>query len=864
MEKYVSLSKKVAAGGCVLLKNDGTLPVSGTVAVYGRGCYGYITAGSGSGGSVNIERNPDFFHALVRHGTQTDSVLREYYDTLNACHPLIHSDRWNGTPISWDECGVPDKVIEKIDPSATAIVYISRYAGEDRDMPADKGGYYLNDGEEALLAAVCSHHKKVAVCLNISGIIDMSFVDKYNVGALLIAFPGGEYGDDAVAEVILGERSPYGKLPMTIPISLADHPADRGFYENDKVIYHDDIYVGYRYFTTADKPVRFPFGYGLTYTSFDNSATVRADRKNAVITVESENTGTVDCESVIEIYMSYPECKPGTPKRVLCAFTNLGIIKTGEKRSAELYVDTDDFAIYDEYGDYEKNAFILPHGNYTFYLGNSADDTTEIGSITLKNDITVEKTNEALAPVEEFDVTDIKNGVISSRVPALRTANIYKRIADARPSAPEYTGDRGWKFVDYKSGHCTADEFAAQLNEEELMTLIQGEGMSSPKVRPGTGCAFGGVSDRLAYYGIPLVCSSDGPTGVRIDSGEFARCIPSATTIACGFDTAAAEELLGYCREDLDRLGVGALLAPGMNIQRHPLCGRNFEYYSEDPFLSGMLGAAATRGLDGRCTIKHFAANNKESNRNYSDSLVSQRALREIYLRNFRLAIKYGNVTAVMTAYNMINGISCAGNHDLCTVVLRDEWKFDGVIYSDWWTKANFEGERGVPGNLCVMVRSGNDMFMVTPTAGYNQTLHDYIENGTVTLYELRRNAKRILKYLTLPMFDGFEVYNSADVPEPTGEPVMVVKNVLPGKVFTVENRTAGKKTVRLTFDADVDDMTQLTVKVLINGACGATVTTNVAHGASALRTINVKPCDYEFGIECDDRIKVKMAEIYG
>ena len=278
--------------------------------------------------------------------------------------------------------------------------------------------------------------------------------------------------------------------------------------------------------------------------------------------------------------------------------------------------------------------------------------------------------------------------------------------------------------------------------------------MCSPKVTPGTAAAFGGVTESLKQFGIPVGCCADGPSGIRMDCGTRAFSLPNGTALGCTYNIALVEALYQMEGMELRKNKIDTLLGPGINIHRNPLNGRNFEYISEDPYLTGTMAAAQVKGMgyaEVTGTIKHFTANNQEFHRRDSDSVVSERALREIYLKGYEIAVKEGGAYSIMTTYGAVNGIWTAGNYDLVTAILRDEWGFDGIVMTDWWSVMNEEGEAPSVQHTGVMVRAQNDLFMVTADSQSN-ALHDdsmqAMAEGRTTRGEYLRCAGNICRML--------------------------------------------------------------------------------------------------------------------
>ena len=400
------------------------------------------------------------------------------------------------------------------------------------------------------------------------------------------------------------------------------------------------------------------------------------------------------------------------------------------------------------------------------------------GSFTQPELKVTQQLEEALAPVTPFfrlkpeAVCDKKTAEeadysleleMEKEAVPLRTISLVDRIRENRPEAAACSGDKGITLGDVYDKKAELDEFLSQLTDEDLACIVRGEGMCSPKVTPGTAGAFGGVTDRLKDFGIPVGCCADGPSGIRMDCGTHAFSLPNGTCLACTFNEALVEALFEMEGLELRRNRVDLLLGPGMNIHRNPLNGRNFEYFSEDPYLTGKMAAAQLKGM-GKAgtsgTIKHFAGNNQEFSRNLADSVISERALREIYLRGFEIAVKEGGAISIMSTYGPVNGLWTAGSYDLLTTILRKEWGFDGLVMTDWWAKMNDEGQDGDTRNTAAMVRGQNDVYMVVSDAASNSAQDNTLEglaDGRITRGELLRSARNICSVLMrLPVMDRF------------------------------------------------------------------------------------------------------------
>lgn len=756
-DKYLETSARAVSGGIVMLKNDGALPLKqgGTAAVFGRIQLHYYKSGTGSGGMVNVSKVIGITDGLLDAGYKLDEQLLNAYREWDEQNPFDHGEGWGGEPWSQKEMPLTDELVGGAASRAdAAIVIIGRTAGEEMDNKLEKGAFLLSDLEEDMLRRVTSAFDKTVVLLNTGGLIDMSFMDRYPVSAVMYVWQGGMVGGAGTAAVLTGEVSPSGKLPDTIAYEISDYPSDKFFGSGDMDCYGEDIYVGYRYFETFAKDrVRFPFGFGMSYTSFDIAASdFKLDGDKVTGSVNVKNTGSTPGREVVQIYCSAPQGKLGKPARVLCGFDKTRTLQPGESQTLSFEIPLESVASYDDSGvTGHKSAWILEQGGYVFYAGADVRSASEAYSLTLPETV-VRQCKSALGPLTAF-----KRMVNSSGKPEFEdvplTGEAFPHDHAKLPAEIPQTGDRGIRLADVVNGKNTLEEFTAQLTDYDLSCIIRGEGMGSPKVTAGTAAAFGGVSDTLTALGIPCACCDDGPSGMRLDCGTKAFSLPNGTLLASTFDRPLMTELFTFMGLEMHTNQVDCLLGPGMNIHRHPLNGRNFEYFSEDPYLTGDMASAELAGLHStgaEGTIKHFCGNNRETRRHFLDSVISERALREIYLRGFEKAVKKGGAKSVMTTYGQVNGVWTAGNYGLVTGILRDDWGFDGFTMTDWWANINRRGKAPDKSDFAAMAMAQNDVYMVTADgAACNDNTLDSLKSGELTRGELQRNAMNILRFLT-------------------------------------------------------------------------------------------------------------------
>lgn len=773
LEKYASIARTAAAEGCVLLKNENkTLPIQKgeKVAVFGRIAFDYYKSGLGSGGLVNTRYVVGILDALKERENNgellLDTELLKTYEDWIAQNPFDHGSGWGMVPWSQKEMPIELSAVEAAKEADIAVVIIGRTAGEDQDTKLEPGSYLLTEEEEALLEKVTKVFTRVAVVLNVGNIIDMGWVTVYNPSAVLYAWQGGQEGGNGVVDVLTGTVNPCGKLTDTIAYNISDYPSTDNFGDLERNYYKEDIYVGYRYFETFSKEsVMYPFGFGLSYTNFSLSSTI-SENMNGGLTfnVIVKNIGDLAGKEVVQIYMEAPQGLLGKPHRTLVGYGKTEVLQPKEQVEIELFVPFESLASYDDAGvTGNKSCFVMEKGEYRFYIGadvrmTSVDSSTFTGVHILEEDRVIERLSEAYAPVLEFERMrpELINGNYQKKsewVPQRTQSPEERRLSERKEGVP-YEGDLGYTLQDVYEKKVTMDRFLAQLTDEDMMHMFRGEGMCSPKVTPGTAAAFGGITPALEKFKIPAACCADGPSGIRMDCGTKAFSLPNGTALGCTFNDRLVEDLFEMLGKELRKNKIDTLLGPGMNIHRNPLNGRNFEYISEDPLVTGKISAAQVKGMGHSGvtgTIKHFTANNQEAGRRSSDSVVSERALREIYLKGFEIAIKEGKAGAVMTTYGAVNGIWTAGSYDLCTRILRTEWGFDGVVMTDWWAEANIEGEKSTRSNKASMILAQNDVYMCVSDSvsnPENDNVEEAIASGIITRYDLQRNTANILNFI--------------------------------------------------------------------------------------------------------------------
>lgn len=765
---YENTAREMVAEGLVLLKNDNkALPLKQgeTVSVFGRMQNHYYKSGTGSGGMVNVAKVVGILDALNEcKDVNVNQKLAETYAAWDKEHPVELGLGWGQEPWSQAEMPVTEELVqEAAGESDSAIVIIARTAGEDKDNTLEKGAFMLTDIETDMLRLVRENFQKMVVLLNVGGLIDMSFLDTISPDACMYVWQGGMVGGYGVVDVLVGDVSPSGKLTDTIAYDIKDYPAYDNFGGEERNFYAEDIYVGYRYFETfAKDKVRYPFGYGLSYTDFKigvKHASLDFEKGVANICVKVTNTGKRLGKEVVQVYGEMPQGRLGKPSRVLIDFAKTKELVPGLSDELKFEIPLDRMASFDDSGATgHRNCYVLEAGDYTIHVGNSIRNTTECLFFELAETVELQKLQEALAPYEKFDRMKPfcdENGrmLIEYEETPLVTVDMYDRREQELPEEIPVTADKGITLLDVKESRATMDEFIAQFDDEDLACFVRGEGMGSSLVTAGTASAFAGVSPNLIAHKIPSVCCDDGPSGMRLDSGMKAFSLPNGTLCGCSFNRELNTRLYALLGLEMTANKVEVLLGPGMNIHRYPLNGRNFEYFSEDPYITGSIAAAQLEGLKSSGvsgTIKHFCGNNQEYHRHTTDSVISQRALREIYLKGFEIAVKSGYADAVMTTYGLVNGLYTAGSYDLNTTILRNEWGFTGVVMTDWWASINRRGMEPDANDFATMIQAQNDMYMCCPDGSKNMggdNVLEALQDGRILRTELQRIAKNVCSF---------------------------------------------------------------------------------------------------------------------
>jgi len=805
--KHREIARYAATQGFVLLKNDGLLPIKNETKVFlaGSGAVHAIKGGTGSG-DVNEREVVDILTGLKNAGVTVineEDILASIADYEEALSEYVDKILKNMSNISsqdFFELFLREKkrdfkrisiTKDKVESSDAAVYVISRVAGEGRDRVLEKGDYYLSDIESKELEELGKLTDKIAVLINAGGPIDVNEILKNkSVKAIMnISQPGMELGN-AVADSLLGKEAPSGKLSDTWALEYKDYPNaatfshNNGDTENER--YTEGIYVGYRYFDSFNVKPAFPFGFGLSYTDF-NISEYRVAVDNGKITVEAKITNTGDKfngREVAQVYMACPQEGIKKEFKRLVGFKKTKLLKPNESELVKIAISSKSFASYNE----EESAWIVEKGEYGIFIGNSSVNNVLAGVIAVSEDYVIEKTGH-IHPLQEKLEEIVRPDEVIEKLTIKWKEEARAKGIKALEFVPteENKAPKGCEDLD-----SIAKELAVRLTDEEITGLLMGEiskgqdnikdnelietGICVPGAAGETTCAL------EEKYGIPGISMADGPAGLRVlrnydvdrKSGKiygvdligslegglfrreyknenvdtyymYATAIPIGTHLAQTFDVDLVKELGKLVAAEMTEFGVAWWLAPGLNIHRNPLCGRNFEYYSEDPLLSGTMAAAITLGVQSvpgvGTTIKHFACNNQEDNRMGSNSIVSERALREIYLRGFEIAVKTAQPMCIMTSYNLINGIHTANSYDLCTTVARDEWGFEGIIMTDWTTTT----AGGSKPFVCAI--AGNDLIMPANRIDIDNIM-TALKDGSLPRSTARTCAARLIKVI--------------------------------------------------------------------------------------------------------------------
>lgn len=736
--EHMSAARRMAAEGMVLLKNaNDVLPLKEKeVALFGAGANGTISCGTGSGYVyapyvVTVEQG------LKNAGITITSErwLKRFAETSKkadkANKELSMIDRmWSGLTTLIDDIAIEDSELEEARKVQTAIYVVRRNAGENDDRKAEKGDYYLSDVELGNVKKLASTFAHTIVVLNTCVVDAYQLENIEGVDAIVLMGLAGCEGGNALVDILTGKVSPSGKLADTWARAYTDNPASATFGNNDgdsmQEDYIEDIFVGYRYFDTFTVEPMYPFGYGLSYTNFQMECKkVEIDWENVQLTIDVKNIGKYTGKEVVQVYVTAPEGSLTKPYQELKAYRKTKELKPGESQTLTVVIPTESLASYNE----QKAAFVMEAGDYIFRIGSNSKNTKAVYILQLDAEAVLCQVRNELRPDHELKVMiapprneEEMEGVaictlLASDCKTIQGACSYKETDDINAMRmANVEPDVKATLVDVKEGRTSMEAFVASLDEEVLLRLVTGNANETPystptrmmkKVKPVGGPRSSGSTTSLFVksLGIPNWLVTDGPSGLHLPLCG-ATSYPVGMMMAQTWNDELVEEMGHGIGKELEYYGYSVILGPGMNIHRDPLCGRNFEYYSEDPLLTGKIAAAMTRGVQSiegtGVSIKHFACNNQEANRLDTNSTVSERALREIYLRGFEICVREANPQTVMTSYNKINGVRTSSSYELLSEVLRGEWGFKGIVMTDWGTKSD------KPSDL----HAGNDLIM--------------------------------------------------------------------------------------------------------------------------------------------------------
>ncbi len=737
------LARKAAAEGIVLLKNDGILPMHpGKLALYGQGSRMTVKGGTGSGDvrerySVSIEeglKNAGFTFPTTKW---MDRFVEKYEADVDAWRSRINEMikgygpartmqmfiKIGENPMPYPSCTpiLPDELTDKTD---TALYVLARQAGEGHDRRVEPGDYLLSDIERESLKLLSRHYKKLILVLNCGSVLDLSILDETRIDAVIFYGQAGTEGGNALADLITGKVCPGGRLTDTWAMRYEDYPSAETFghrngdLENED--YSEGIYVGYRWFEKQGLKPRYPFGYGLSYTEFQ---TVTDTVAESSITVTVTNTGTCSGKETIILFIAKPEGRFEHEKRSLAAFAKTKELAPGEQVSLKLPLDLEKIAIFDK----ARNTFCLEKGEYVVYIGDNP-----CGSFLLSE--------EMLWPIRRKK----RENRYSERVKTL-----LQSLTDKEKTLLVTGG--GYPLRAYNQVMGAGGRTCTTLLKRGIPNIVLSDGPAGLNVMPEACIRKNGLP------GYPEGLPEEWRWGWLKKTEGLLKCLtgkgttyyrymtawPSETVMAQSWNTDLLEEMGRAVGREMLEIGVSVWLAPGMNIHRNPLCGRNFEYYSEDPVVSGKMAAAVTRGVQSvggvGVSVKHYCCNNQEDNRMHVSSNMSERALREIYLRNFEIAVKEGKPRTIMSSYNRVNGQYVCNSPELLDGVLREEWGFEGLVMSDWRATDQCSHTEAI--------NAGNDLIM-PGTGKVAKTLYEDLKKGKLDRAALDRSAGRVLELI--------------------------------------------------------------------------------------------------------------------
>lgn len=790
----LQVAYQAACEGMVLLKNDGALPFkTKKVALFGPGASMTIKGGTGSG-EVNERHSVTILEGMENRGFEiaTRDWIKDFEDRYAEALAAYKEERRKRVNILKldslmnmlkDDFRAPiGREITDEEVAATGtdscIYVVRRQAGEGGDRQAEKGDMFLTDEETAAIRSCAEKYEHFVLVINCGSSIDMAFAEEIpGINAIIYLCQLGTECGHAFADVISGAVTPSGKLSDTWARKYADIPFSNEYsYLNgnlDEEFYKEGIYVGYRYFDSFGVEPAYPFGYGLSYTDFSIcSAGISAEGSRVAVKASVTNTGdTYSGKEVAQLYVSSPNGKLHKEYQSLAAFDKTRLLAPGASETLDLSFDLTSLASYRE----EDACYVLEAGNYILRLGNSSRNTRVIGVLDVKEEILVSVHDHICPVVKPFEELAAEGYA-------------FEEISEDLPRISIVAAAVGTKVYEYRTPDICNDErvqtFLKTLTVKEMVDIIVGVGMFGGDNRFNLPGSVGNTTSKFWDRGLANVALCDGPAGLRIQKRstldkkgkikpvdlalsvmeafpkfvknmmtgnpdkdtvlyQYTTAFPVANALAQTWNTSLMYEIGNAIFREMKEYGCTYWLAPAINIHRNPLCGRNFEYFSEDPRLTGAMAAAITRGVQQEkgyyVTVKHYACNNQEENRTGVSSNLSERALREIYLRGFEICVREANALSIMTSYNKVNGVYSPNSYDLCTKALRNEWGFEGVVMTDW-----FSTNKGQALNSLAM-KAGNDLIM--PGGSYHKkALLKELDAGICTEEDLRRCCANVVK----------------------------------------------------------------------------------------------------------------------
>lgn len=792
-KEHLEKLRKSLAECCVLLKTNGAFPLDkpGKIAAYGSGVRRTVKGGTGSG-EVNSRYFTTVEEGLSQAGftvttkSWLDAYEQVYAEARKEFHKVIRERaKANHTQAVIEGMGavMPEPEYElPLDGEGDAAVYVvSRISGEGNDRRADRGDVLLTLSEQRDILELNKKYDRFLLVLNVGGAVDLSSVKEVD-NILVLSQLGVETGD-VLADVMLGKAYPSGKLTTTWS-SWGDYCSIGNFGEKDDTSYREGVYVGYRYFDSVGKRALFPFGYGLGYTDFQVSeAEIAVDGEQITVTAAVKNVGQHAGKETVQVYVSSPQRELDKPYQALAGFEKTKELKAGEEVQMSVSFKLSELASYDT----KRAAYILEQGNYIVRVGNSSADTVVCGVLRLEETVITrqvknvcgtpgfvdwkpEKTPQEAVPAE-IPVIEISTAAIPRVEISYNTE--YKIDAAVKKLSDEQLafaniGAFGKGGILSIIGNASqqvagaAGETTSMLKQAGFLPLVMADGPAGLRLsqkyyrdEKGVHSIGAGMPESiLEFMPKPAAWFMSRPPkikkGVEVKE-QYATAIPIGTAIAQSWNLDFAKMCGDIVGAEMERFGVHLWLAPALNIHRSILCGRNFEYYSEDPLVSGRFAAAVTKGVQAHpgcgTTIKHYAANNQETCRYSNNSVVSERALREIYLKGFEICVKESQPHALMTSYNLLNGVHTSEHRGITEDILRCEWGYEGIVMTDWVTGGGMltKGARYAPPHAGKVAAAGGDLFMPGSEKDYKEVL-EALGNGTLSREQLEINASRVYR----------------------------------------------------------------------------------------------------------------------